>query len=49
MISQNKRNNINKHWKSLYDSYYLSLDQSLKPETKEWRLKHIRGFINYLI
>lgn len=49
MISQNNNDNIRKYWKNLYEYYYLSLDQNLKLETKEWRLKHIRGFIDYLI
>lgn len=49
MISQKKFNGFNKYWKDLYDNYYLSLDQNLKLETKEWRLKHIRGFIKYSV
>ena len=49
MISQKKVDIIKTHWYSYYKKYQLSLDSTnLKNATIEWRLKHIRGFINFI-
>ena len=50
MISQKKVDIIQTEWYSYYNKYQLCLNStSLKNATIEWRLKHIRGFINFLI
>ena len=47
MISQNNKNNkcfSKEYWK--YSKYLMTMD--IVEETRDWRLKHIRGFDNYM-
>lgn len=47
MISQNKFDGINAYWINMYNSYQKNLDDFLSNDTKDWRLKNIRGFLRY--